>query len=170
MTSIQAKLLCTLLALAAFAAAPAFAQDTSTDDDAETQATVPATRIADRYAESLFDGDEDAATAAVASLREGGDVTIQHEDGTTTTIENTNGPMGYGEVNIALGMAEKLVGSGDAEGWQDALYGTPETTNEDGTTVEGTAGVLQMRADGTGWGKIAKTLGFSQAVRVTTRA
>ena len=160
MTSVQHKLL--LLALSSlFIATPAFAQDTTTDNEAEVEATVPATRIADRYVETLFGGDDAAATAAVESLRKGDDVTIEREDGTTSTIENSNGPMGYGEVNIALGMAEKMVDAGDAEGWQDALYGTVDTTNADGTTVEGTAGILQLRADGGGWGKIAKSLGFS---------
>jgi hypothetical protein len=137
------------------------AQDTTTDNDAETKASVPADRIADRYADSLFDGDEDAAADAVKSLRTGGDYTVKNADGTTTTVENTNGPMGYGEVNIALGMAEKQVDGGNADTWQDALYGTADTTNSDGTVTEGTAGILEMRADGMGWGKIAKELGFS---------
>ena len=154
-----------LLAASALAlsllALPALAQDTTTDNDAEVQASVPAERIADRYADDLFDGDEDAAAETVEQLREGGDIEVTNADGTTTTIENANGPMGYGEVNIALGMAEKMVNDGDAETWQDALYGTADTTNADGTTTAGTDGVLAMRADGMGWGKIAKELGFS---------
>ena len=148
------------LALALLAAPAAFAQDTTTDNEAEATATVPAGRIADRYADTLFDGDEDAAADAVKQLREGGDFEVTNADGTTTTVENANGPMGYGEINIALGMAEKMVDSGDAEGWQDALYGTADTTGTDGTVTEGTAGILEMRADGMGWGKIAKELGF----------
>ena len=148
------------LALALLAAPAAFAQDTTTDNEAETTATVPAGRIADRYADTLFDGDEDAAADAVKQLREGGDFEVTNADGTTTTVENANGPMGYGEINIALGMAEKMVDGGDAEGWQDALYGTADTTGTDGTVTEGTAGILEMRADGMGWGKIAKELGF----------
>ena len=148
------------LALALLAAPAAFAQDTTTDNEAEATATVPAGRIADRYADTLFDGDEDAAADAVKQLREGGDFEVTNADGTTTTVENANGPMGYGEINIALGMAEKMVDSGDAEGWQEALYGTADTTGTDGTVTEGTAGILEMRADGMGWGKIAKELGF----------
>lgn len=149
------------LALALLALAPAaWAQDTTADNDAEAKTTVPADRIADRYADSLFDGDEDAAADAVKQLREGGDFEVTNADGTTTTIENSNGPMGYGEVNIALGMAEKMVDGGDAESWQDALYGTGDVTNSDGTVTEGTEGILQMRADGMGWGQIAKELGF----------
>ena len=148
------------LAFALLAAPAAFAQDTTADNEAEATATVPAGRIADRYADTLFDGDEDAAADAVKQLREGGDYEVTNADGTTTTVENASGPMGYGEINIALGMAEKMVDSGDAEGWQDALYGTADTTGTDGTVTEGTAGILEMRADGMGWGKIAKELGF----------
>lgn len=148
----------------ALAVVPAFAQDapdnqdTPADNDAEVTASVPADRIADRYADSLFDGDEELAADTVEQLREGGDVEIENPDGTTTVVES--GPMGYGEVNIALGMAEKLVEGGEAEGWQDALYGTADTTDPDGTVVEGTAGILALRADGMGWGKIAQELGF----------
>jgi len=149
-----------IFALALLAAPAVFAQDTATDNEAEATATVPAGRIADRYADTLFDGDEDAAADAVKQLREGGDYEVTNADGTTTTVENDSGPMGYGEINIALGMAEKMVDSGDAEGWQDALYGTADTTGTDGTVTEGTAGILEMRADGMGWGKIAKELGF----------
>ena len=148
------------LAFALLAAPAAFAQDTTADNEAEATATVPAGRIADRYADTLFDGDEDAAADAVKQLREGGDYEVKNADGTTTTVENASGPMGYGEINIALGMAEKMVDSGDAEGWQDALYGTADTTGTDGTVTEGTAGILEMRAEGMGWGKIAKELGF----------
>lgn len=149
------------LAFALLALAPAAqAQDTTTDNDAESRASVPADRIADRYADSLFDGDEDAAAETVDNLRKGGDIETTNPDGTTSTVENANGPMGYGEINIALGMAEKMVDDGDAETWQDALYGSADTTNSDGTVVEGSDGILQMRADGMGWGKIAKELGF----------
>ena len=91
----------------------------------------------------LFDGDEDAAADAVESLRKGERCQIENADGTISTIENTNGPMGYGEVNIALGLAEKIVEGGDAETWEDALYGSADTTGSDGKVVEGTAGVLQ---------------------------
>ena len=129
MINAKTSLLTTALALALMATMPARAQDTTADNDAETQASVPADRIADRYTDSLFDGDEEAAADAVESLRKGGDVEVENADGTVTTIENTNGPMGYGGVNIALGLAEKMVDGGDAETWEDALYGSADTTN-----------------------------------------
>ena len=67
-----------------------------------------------------------------------------------------------GESN-SLAIAEKLVADGQYADLQSALTGTTTTvTNADGTTTTTTTGgVLAMRADGMGWGKIAKTLGFN---------
>ena len=168
------------LSLALFAAVPAFAQDTTTDNTVETDASVPKDRLVDRY--SGAEGFPEDATDIVSDLRTGGDFTttttttkpVLNADGTqatnpdgslkfetvttTETIENPNGPMGWGEVNITLAMAEKLIGSGDAASLDEALTGT-SVTNADGT-VTTTDGLLQMRADGMGWGQIAKELGF----------
>lgn len=170
------------LSLALFAAVPAFAQDTTTDDTVETDASVPKDRLVDRY--SGAEGFPEDVTEIVTDLRTGGDFTttttetkpVLNADGTqatnpdgslkfetvttTETIENTNGPMGWGEVNITLGLAEKMISSGQAESLEDALAGTPDIVNPDGTTTEGTAGILDLRADGMGWGQIAKELGF----------
>ncbi|MCI4568408.1 hypothetical protein [Lysobacter sp. CFH 32150] len=168
------------LSFALFAAVPAFAQDTATDNTVETDASVPKDRLVDRY--SGVEGFPEDATDIVTDLRSGGDFTttttetkpVLNADGTqatnpdgslkfetvttTATIENPNGPMGWGEVNITLAMAEKLIASGDAASLDEALTGT-SVTNADGT-VTTTDGLLQMRADGMGWGKIAKELGF----------
>lgn len=170
-------LLSAALAAALSVAAPALAQDTDADAETVATATVPATRLADRYAELA--GSPEAATALVTQLREGGDFTVTEEvtttttnaDGTTTTttslversVVNPNGPMGYGEINISLAMAQALVDGGVFADLQSALTGASTTvTNPDGTTtttVEG--GVLAMRADGMGWGQIAKELGYN---------
>lgn len=175
-------LLAAALSLALFAAVPAFAQDTTTDDTVETDASVPKTRLVERYSGS--EGFPEDASDIVTDLRTGGEFTVEttttkpvlNADGTqatnpdgslkfetvttTETIENPNGPMGWGGVNITLAMAEKLISSGKAESLEEALMGTPDVTNADGTVTEGTDGLLQMRADGMGWGKIAKELGF----------
>jgi hypothetical protein len=153
-------------------ASPAFAQ--STDDPAPTGgSTVPQDRLADRY--STLAGSDTAAGELVGQLRSGGDfsttseVTTTNADGTTTTslvtttVTNPNGPMGWGEVNLTLALAEALVESGAATDLQSALTGTSTTvTNADGTTTTTTTGgVLAMRADGMGWGEIAQELGFN---------
>lgn len=59
----------------------------------------------------------------------------------TIIVENTNGQMGFGEVSLTLGLAESLLGPGASYAdISDVLYGD--------------AGILAMRAEGMGWGKI----------------
>jgi hypothetical protein len=184
-------LLFTALAAALFAATPAFAQDVPPDTTTtETDASVPKDRLVDAYAGALFAGDETAASEAITALRTGGDFTIsttvtqqaKNPDGTLATnpdgtpkmetvtvdtiVANANGPMGWGEVDHSLGIAQALVDGGKAASFSEALMGTATTTtvtNPDGTTTTTTTyegGILQMRADGMGWGQIAKELGF----------
>ena len=154
-------LLFTALAAALFAATPAFAQDVP-PDSTETDAGVPKDRLVDEYADPLFAGDEVAAGDAVSALRTGGDFTVittttqqatnpdgtpaTNPDGTpkmeTVTVEsavaNPNGPMGWGEVDHSLGLAQALVDNGQAAGFEEALLGAATTTtvtNPDGTTT-----------------------------------
>jgi len=172
-------LLSAALLAATSALSPVFAQDAGSDPEVIASATMPASRIADRYVASGLFADEALADATINALRTGGDFTVSEQvtttttnpDGTTTTttstveraIVNPNGPMGYGEVNITLAMAERLLASGEYTDLQSALTGVTTTaTNADGTTTTiTTGGVLAMRADGMGWGKIAKELGFN---------
>ena len=148
------------------------------------EATVPKDRLVTRYADAA--GSPAASAALVGGLREGGDFSyttrevrpVLNADGTpvldangdpTTqlvdvphTITNTNGAMGWGNVNISLSLAQALVDSGEYADLESALAGTTTiVTNPDGTTTSTTSGgVLAMRADGMGWGAIAKELGF----------
>ena len=177
-------LLSATLTAVLFAGAPAFAQDATGDDAIVAESTVPADRIAERYAELA--GSPEAASALVGELRTGGDFTVVDTvttpvldaDGnpvldangnprtTTTSVERTvvnpNGPMGYGEVNITLSLAQALMDSGAYPDLQSALTGLETTvTNPDGTTTTtSSGGVLAMRASGMGWGRIAGELGF----------
>jgi hypothetical protein len=81
---------------------------------------------------------------------------------TTTTITPPTGKMGWGEVFISLALAKaELANLGitnptDAQ-LQAALTGGT-ITKADGKTVT-VKGVLEMRADGMGWGQIAKAEG-----------
>lgn len=167
-------MLSTALLAAMFAAVPAFAQDADTDAEVVATATVPAGKIADRYVESGLFADAATADSTINALRTGEDFTFTKVTTTTdangketTTTElipvvNPNGPMGYGEVNITLAIAEKMIASGERTDLQSALTDTTTTTtNTDGTTTTTTTtGVLTMRADGMGWGQIANELGF----------
>jgi hypothetical protein len=73
--------------------------------------------------------------------------------------------MGWGEVNITLSLAQAMIDSGAAPDLQSALTGMA-VTNADGT-VTTAPGVLQLRADGAGWGNIAKQLGFKLGALVS---
>jgi hypothetical protein len=172
----RSLLLPAALYVALFAATPVFAQDAGGDADVIAQATVPANRLAERYADLA--GSPEAAADLIGDLRSGDDFTVTETVTTTTTnpdgstntststvdrvIVNPNGPMGYGEINITLSMAQALVDAGSYADLQSALTGTTTTvTNPDGTTTTSTSGgVLALRADGMGWGQIAKQLGF----------
>ncbi|GAB6194731.1 hypothetical protein [Lysobacter xanthus] len=163
-----------VLAAGAGVSATAFAQDDAT---VVQQATMPKSRLVERYADLA--GSTDAASRLVNQLRTGGDftvtetvtTTVTNADGTTSTqtstvdrtVPNAAGPMGWGEVNITLSLAQALVDGGKFAELQSALSGTAATTtNPDGTTTTATSGgVLAMRADGMGWGAIAKKLGFN---------
>ncbi|MBF6023920.1 hypothetical protein [Lysobacter niastensis] len=166
-------LLAAAISAALFTMAPGFAQDADPDAPVIAEATVPKARLVDRYTELA--GGPDASADLVGDLRTGGDFVIVEEvtttttnpDGTTTTVTtpvehaivNANGPMGWGEVNITLSLAQAMVDSGAAPDLQSALAGAT-ITNADGT-VTTMPGVLQLRADGGGWGQIAKQLGFN---------
>ena len=176
-------LLSMALGAALLATVPAFAQSTGDDSAVIVQATVPKARLVDRY--TTLAGSEAAAADLVSRLRTGGGFTVTKQvtttvtnpDGTTTTttapvttaIANPNGAMGWGEVNITLSLAQALIDSGAATDLQSALTGTTTTvTNPDGTTTTTTSGgVLTMRADGMGWGQIAKELGFKLGALVS---
>lgn len=177
MSTMPRKLILSAALAAALFTGAAQAQDATSDADIVASASVPSERLAERYADLA--GSPEAAAGLVDQLRTGDDfvvveevtTTTTNDDGTTTTetalversVVNPNGPMGYGEVNITLAMAQALVDGGAYPDLASALSGTSTVvTNPDGTTtttVEG--GVLAMRADGMGWGQIAQELGYN---------
>ncbi|MGA0588243.1 hypothetical protein ACO2Q2_14100 [Dyella sp. KRB-257] len=167
----QLALACAI-ALSAPIAAPAFAQ-TSAGDTTDTQTSTTsgpeASRLSTEF--STFAGSDTNAQALVSGLRDGTaitlDQTVTHADGTTsttqTTIQPATGPLGYGNVRIALALAEASLarqGIADptAEEIAAALNGGTLTL-ADGTAVD-LNGVLADRAAGQGWGQIAKAMGF----------
>jgi len=173
------------------AAAPAFAvtapartaPTASSDTQALAAGTVPKAQLVSRY--STLAGSTAAATTLINDLRAGTafvvsrpvTTTVTHPDGTTTTststvqqtVVNPAGPMGWGEVNISLALAQALVASGKAPDLQSALTGVTTTvTNPDGTTTTtSSGGILALRASGMGWGKIAKQQGTTLGALVS---
>ena len=81
---------------------------------------------------------------------------------TGTPITPPTGKMGWGNVFISLALAQKVltqagIASPTAAQLQTALLGG-DLVGADGKTVA-VKGVLQLRADGMGWGKIAQVYG-----------
>lgn len=129
------------------------------------------TKVAGKFAApfAAMAGSQDNAVALATALRTGTPVTLTHTatvDGaattTTTTFTPPTKPMGWGNVSHSLALAQfalaqQGITSPSGDQLQAALTGGDITT-ADGTTVT-LAGVLQQRADGMGWGKIAQSYG-----------
>jgi hypothetical protein len=164
-----------LAAAAVLSVAPALhAQTTPVPSERNSGQNLVATKIAGNFT-NLAGGDANAMTL-VNALRAGTDATIVTvvpppagsppgtlPTTTQTTVTVPTKPMGWGNVKHALALAQdQLARAGitnpTAAQLQTALNGGALTvTNADGTTTTTTVkGVLTMRADGMGWGNIAK--------------
>ncbi|BFI94592.1 MAG: hypothetical protein RSP_01020 [Rhodanobacter sp.] len=152
--------------VAALAAAPALAQTAGTT----TTASHESTRLSTEF--TAFAGSDTNAQSLVNGLRNGSSVTLTEtvagtngapSTTTTTTFTPDTGKMGYGNVNIALSLAEaSLTKAGitdpSAAELEAALNGGTLVL-ADGSTVD-LKGVLALRAAGEGWGQIADGMGF----------
>lgn len=168
---------CTTLLLTATLAVATLAAYAQTPEQTNRQAVLPAAaggespaqdRIVNRFAG--FAGSEDNARSLVTGLRQGGEITLTAPDsggqaGTGITFTPPTRPMGYGNVGISLALArEQLAQLGIAqptpEQLQAALVGGTVTAGSGSTaTTTELKGVLQMRAEGMGWGRIANAMG-----------
>jgi hypothetical protein len=109
-------------------------------------------------------GSADNATALVTGLRDGSDIklaTTVNGTATTTTFKPATGKLGYGNVFIALALAQSdLKDAGIANPTpaqlEAALNGGAVTVGDKTVALDG---VLKLRASGEGWGQIARTLG-----------
>lgn len=148
----------TLLASSLVLAQTTTQTTTSTTASQPATATVPSNKLTTEF--SGWAGSPENADALVNGLRTGSAITLTSPGttgttGTTTTFSPTTKPMGYGNIRIALLLAqEQLASQGitnptSAE-LQGALVGMPGSS---------TQGILQMRAAGMGWGQIANSLG-----------
>jgi|GEM_PF-405287 len=157
----------------------AIAHAQTADVDADAVAAAEAggnsvTQFARGYAR--FAGSQENAEALVAGLRSGGEITLASPGIDPDTIMETSfvpvtGAMSFGEANLSLALAEA----------QLAAMGIVEPTAEEiawalnGGSLVGTDGelvfdgVLQMRADGMGWGRIAQELDMHLGEVISTR-
>lgn len=100
-------------------------------------------------------GSKQNATSLVTGLRDGKEVRLT-SGRTTETFTPPTGKMGYGNIDNALALAqESLADQGITKPTpaqlEAALMGDPNLKLD---------GILQMRAEGKGWGQIAQSLGF----------
>ena len=142
------------LLIVAAAPAPNFAQTTSAS-------STPATNITNDYSDFLQKVD---SKQVVNDLRNGQWTTTTTDPTTKTTTTTTEalptGKMGYGNVKISLALARYSLSKQDppilqptSEQLHTALVGGQMVA---GDTTTQTNGILQMRADGMGWGQIAQ--------------
>jgi hypothetical protein len=100
-------------------------------------------RLTEKYA--TLAGSKANARILVTGLRDGKDFKIG-----STSFDPPTGKMGYGNVDIALALAQKgLPTNPSPEQLKAALIGTSAKP-----------GVLALRAEGQGWGQIAQSMGF----------
>jgi hypothetical protein len=140
------------LLIVAAAPAPNFAQTSS-------GSSTPATNISNDYSYFLKNVD---SKQVVNDLRNGQWTTTTTDPATNATTTTTEalptGKMGYGNVKISLALAqESLRQQGimqpTSEQLHTALVGGQMVPGDPATT---TNGILQMRAEGMGWGQIAQ--------------
>jgi hypothetical protein len=171
-----------LLALAPAAVAQTTTgTSTSTPTKPEDAIASPGqSRVASRLAFNFaaLAGSKENALALVNALRNGTEVTLvtapppgSTGDPVSTTFQPPTGHMGWGNVSHALALAQaSLARAGitnptNAE-LQAALMGG-DVTAPDGSTVT-LKGILQMRADGMGWGRIAQATGAKMGAVVSS--
>jgi hypothetical protein len=140
------------LLIVAAAPAPNFAQTSSGN-------STPATNISNDYSYFLKNVD---SKQVVNDLRNGQWTTTTTDpktNATTTTTEALpTGKMGFGNVKISLALAQESLRQQNitqptSEQLHTALVGGQMVPGDSTTT---TTGILQMRAEGMGWGQIAQ--------------
>lgn len=124
---------------------------------APTAASVPTGKLVSTF--SSFAGSAENSASLINGLRSGSVITLSSPSGGTSAGESLSfsaptRPMGYGNVRIAMSLAEaQLAGQGISNPTPTQLQGAL-------TGTATTQGILQMRAAGMGWGQIAKLSGF----------
>ncbi len=116
---------------------------------------------------TTFAGSTENSDALVTGLRNGSAITLASttSNGTTTSTTFTppTGKMGYGNVYTSLALAKQNLGSlgitnPTPEQLQAALVGGTVTLSNGQTATM--TGVLELRAQGMGWGQIAQQYGY----------
>lgn len=127
---------------------PVLAQ-TKDGDKAPTTQAVPTARLVDEYTDLA--GSEQNAKSLVTGLRTGSTITLEPiaKDDKPITFKSPTGKLGNGEIKIVLAMTDKLLAD-DKNATNKDLY----------NALMGDKGILTLRSEHMGWGKIANSLGF----------
>ena len=158
------------LAALTFASATGAAWPQTTADKLPAPAPTTASQPTDKLVSSFsgFTGSPENAASLVNGLRTGAAITLSGPTGSgnvgeVLTFSAPTRPMGYGNIRIALSLAKaQLVSQGISDPTPTELQGAllGKTIVASDGSVTATQGILQMRASGMGWGKIANTMGF----------
>lgn len=164
----------TALAQTAAGTAPAPAPSAATAGGTATPPALPAgsgsgsdLRHAHRAGEQFgaFAGSRENTEALALALRRGSEVTLVGADGKTTRFTPATGHMGHGNVTKSMALAQRQlaaagIGNPTPEQVKAALNGGTVTVGSgaDARTVE-MQGILKLRSQGMGWGRIAHTVG-----------
>jgi len=161
---------------------------TGTTTPTPATATNPTDKLTSQF--SQWAGSPENANALVTGLRSGKPITLTSPTNTSsgntagtapsasasTTFTPATEPMGYGNIKIALSLAKtQLAQQGitqpTPEQLQTALNGGQlVTAGGTGTQMTTMQGVLQMRADGMGWGQIANSMGIKLGTVMSGKA
>lgn len=120
----------------------------STSGGGTTATTVSADKLIQKYGDLA--GSEDNARSLVTGLRDGKEVTLTSGSGDVTRFTPPTGKMGYGNVNIALALADA----------QLSKISSPTNADLQEALMNGENGILTLRAQKMGWGNIAHALGY----------
>ena len=139
---------------------------TSTATTAVGTSTTTEARLSAEFADFL--GGEEQAGAAVSGLRQGtafsldaapADATAGTDTTASATIDPPTGTMGYGNVRITLRLAQaELNQMGITQPTTEELSAVLLGGEINGTQVDG---ILTLRAEGMGWGQIARQYGMT---------
>ncbi len=111
----------------------------------------------------VLTGSRENAEALVEGLRSGSETVLRDDDTTHVWFRPPTGPLGYGNVSVALSLAQTSLSvqgvfEPSAQQIVAALVGGEILVDDKAAALEG---VLALRAQGLRWGEVAEALGFT---------
>jgi hypothetical protein len=168
-TSTWASKVIMVSATSVFCGAAALAADTAAQSTSTSKGSAKVqAKLVTQF--SSFAGSDGNAQSLVTGLRHGKSITLTSpppgpgQPATSLAFDTPTRPMGYGNVFISLALAKQQLGNlgitdPTPQQIQAALTGGTVTTGSGATTQ--LPGILALRSEGMGWGKIAKSQGMN---------